>query len=160
MPRKHLASYLNDHLAGAATALELLKGLEKSHSGTDMGLFAAELRAEVSADREVLEALMERLGIARSAPRQMGGWLAEKAASLKLHLDDPADGTFRLLETLEALSLGIEGKHSLWCALEAAVATDAELVEDYSRLRQRAEEQRKRTELLRLSAARQALTGL
>lgn len=159
MSRKHLDSYLNDHLAGATTAVEMLEGLEKSRVGTELESFAAELRAEVAADREVLEALMDRLGISRSAPRQAGGWLAEKAAALKLRLDDPADGVFRLFETLEALSLGIEGKRSLWCALEAAAAADSDLREDYPRLRQRAEEQRSRIETLRLSAAPQALSA-
>jgi hypothetical protein len=36
--------YLNDHLAGSVTALELLEHLEKTHAGTTMERFAAELR--------------------------------------------------------------------------------------------------------------------
>jgi hypothetical protein len=39
---------------------------------------------------------------------------------LKLRFDDPNAGPLRLFESLEALSLGIEGKRSLWIALTAA----------------------------------------
>jgi hypothetical protein len=75
-----------------------------------------------------------------------------------LRLDDPARGALRLFEELEALSLGIEGKRSLWVALSAA-AKDAPSLQllDYERLASRAEEQRSRVEAKRLEAARKAL---
>lgn len=101
---------------------------------------------------------MDRLQIAESRTRKAAGWLAEKAAQLKLRLDDLTDGALRLHETLEALSLGIEGKRSLWRAL-AAAAEDAPAlrVADYEVLARRAEEQRDRVEIRRLEAARKAL---
>ncbi|HSF43371.1 MAG TPA: hypothetical protein VLT87_26460, partial [Thermoanaerobaculia bacterium] len=63
-----------------------------------------------------------------------------------------------LLEALDALSLGIEGKKILWRAL-AAAAEDAPALQgvDYEGLTRRAEEQRRRVEALRLDAARRAL---
>jgi len=159
MADKHLATYLNDHLAGAVAGLELLEHLETAHAGTDMGRFAAELRADVAADRQELEAVMERLDAGASRTRRASAWLAEKATELKLRLDDPAGGALRLLEALEALSLGIEGKRSLWRALAAAAEDAPSLqVADYQRLAQRAEEQRRRVEEVRLKAARGALT--
>ena len=120
MAREHIATYLNDHLAGATGAVELLEHLEKEHADTEVGRLASELRADVEADRQTLQSLMERLEVAQSRTQKAAAWLGEKAAELKLRLDDPAGGSLRLFESLEVLSLGIEGKRSLWRALAAA----------------------------------------
>lgn len=158
MADAHIATYLNDHLAGSVVALELLEHLEAAHAGTPLESFLAELRADIAADRGELESLMNRLGIAESRTRKASAWLAEKITELKLRIDDPAGGELRLFESLEALSLGIEGKHSLWLALAAAAADAPGLkVLDYDRLAQRAVEQRRRVETLRLETARKAL---
>jgi len=154
----HIATYLNDHLAGSVGALELLEHLEAAHTGTDLGRFATELRTDVAADRQELEELMERLDVTVSRTRQASAWLGEKFTELKLRLDDPSDGALRLLESLEVLSLGIEGKRGLWRALAAAAEdTPALRLAEYGRLEQRAEDQRGRVEAVRLEAARKAL---
>ena len=159
MASDYIATYLNDHLAGATGALELLEHLETEHAGTEVGRLAAELRADVAADRQTLESIMDRLQVAQSRTRKAAAWLGEKAAELKLRLDDPAGGSLRLFESLEALSLGIEGKRSLWRALAAAAEEAPHLrVADYEDLIRRAEEQRSRVEAARLEAARRALT--
>jgi hypothetical protein len=158
MADKHISTYLNDHLAGSAAALDLLEHLEAAHTGTDVGKLATELRADVAADRQELQELMSRLHVAESRTRKVTAWLAEKVTELKLRLDDPADGALRLLEALEALSLGIQGKRSLWRALAAAAEdTPALQVADYEALTRRAAEQRHRVEEMRLEAARRAL---
>jgi hypothetical protein len=155
---EHLATYLNDHLAGATAAIELLDQLEKAHAGESLAGVIAGLHADIEADRHELEDLMKRLDISESRTRKVSAWLTEKVAELKLRFDDPAGGALRLFESLEALSLGIEGKHSLWLALAAAAEDVPALrVADYERLARRAEEQRGRTEALRLEAARKAL---
>src|SRR5215212_3329376 len=110
MAEKHIATYLNDHLAGSTAALELLEHLESAHAGTEVVRFAAELRADVAADRQELEALMDRLQVAQSRTRRATAWLAEKASELKLRWEDRSGGPLHLLEALDALSLGIEGK--------------------------------------------------
>jgi len=158
MADEHIATYLNDHLAGATGALELLEHLESEHAGTDLGRLVGEVRAEVAEDREALKTVMERLQVSQSRTRKATGWLGEKAAQLKLRLDDPSGGELRLFESLEALSLGIEGKRSLWRALAAAAGDAPALrVADYEELIRRAEEQRSRVETARLEAARSAL---
>ena len=43
MQSKHLATYLNDHLAGAITAMELLAYLASIGKGTEIERFATEL---------------------------------------------------------------------------------------------------------------------
>jgi hypothetical protein len=56
MADQHIAAYLNDHLAGSVTAIELLEHLEKTFTGTATGRFAAELRADILLRRGALPA--------------------------------------------------------------------------------------------------------
>lgn len=158
MADEHIATYLNDHLAGSTAAVELLEHLEAAHAETRVGPFAAGLRADIEADRQELKALMGRLGVDESRLRKASGWLGGKFTELKLRLEDQSGGDLHLFESLEVLSLGIEGKHGLWQAL-AAAAQDAPAlrVADYERLAQRAVDQRSQVEAMRLEAARKAL---
>ena len=161
MTDTHLATYLNDHLAGAVAALELLEHLEKTHAGTPVARALSELRTEVDADREVLQSLMTRLGITESKPRKAAAWLAERLASLKLRLDDSGDGALRLFESLEVLSLGIEGKLGLWRTLAAVAVAQPDVGSvDYETLMSRAADQRGRAEKMRLRAAQAAFAGV
>lgn len=160
MANSHLATYLNDHLSGATAALELLEHLKSWYAGTDIENVAATLYADIAEDRQVLETLMERLGISKSVPRRVAAWLAEKAANLKLKLDDPSAKGLRLLESAEALSLGIEGKRLLWVSLESAVEAEPALRGlDFPQLQERAVEQRVLVEKIRLGAARTVING-
>lgn len=158
MAERYIATYLNDHLAGSVVALELLDHLIATHANADLAAFFQQLRADIAADRDELQGLMKHLGIGESRTRKVSAWLAEKMTELKLRLDDPEAGLLRLFESLEALSLGIEGKRSLWIALEAAAEeTPARRILDYERLKQRAQQQRDRVETLRIQTARKAL---
>jgi hypothetical protein len=158
MRYEHLATYLNDHLAGSVVALELMEHLERAHEGAPVATFLAGLRAEIAADRDELERIIERLGVRESLPRQAAAWFAEKIARLKLQLDTTAAGPMGLFEGLEVLSLGIEGKRSLWQAL-STIAGGAPALEgmDYGRLIERAAEQRRQVEAERLAVASAAL---
>ena len=160
MANEQLATYLNDHLAGSVVALELMEHLESAHAGTPLESFIAELRADVAEDRKELEALMSRLQITVSSTRKVAAWFTEKITEIKLRLDDPAGGALRLMEALDALSVGIEGKRLLWRTL-ATVAEEADWlrVVDYERLIARADEQRSRVEEVRLKAAKAALSA-
>jgi hypothetical protein len=159
MASEHIATYLNDHLAGSVVALELLEHLQSTHSDGELGVFFKQLRTDVAADRDELQKMMERLDIAESRTRKASAWLAEKMTELKLRFDDPKDGPLRLFESLEALSLGIEGKRSLWIALLTAAQSSPSLrLLDYERLIKRAQEQRDRVEAHRIETARKALT--
>jgi hypothetical protein len=160
MANEHLATYLNDHLAGSVVALELLEHLVSSYAGTRLESFFKNLTAEITADREKLEGLMSQLEITESRPRKASAWLTEKVTALKLLLDDPADGDLRLFESLEALSLGIEGKRGLWLALAAVAERSPQMrVLDYPKLIRRAEEQRSKVEEKRIETAKRALVG-
>jgi hypothetical protein len=155
MANKHLATYLNDHLAGSVSALELLDYLAAIESEADLKPFIVSLRADIAADRQTLEALMQASEITASPARRVAAWLAEKMTTLKLRLDDPTAGALRLLEALEIVQVGVEGKRALWRGLaEAHVPGFPE--EEYRRLEQRSEEQHARVEVVRLAAAKVA----
>jgi hypothetical protein len=110
----NLKTYLQDHLAGALHAIELLKTMRDHNLGDPLAEFASRLLAEVEADRDVLAALNEKLGGSSGGPKEWGAWLTEKASRLKLkHGTGDGLGTF---ESLEFLVLGIHGKRALWSA--------------------------------------------
>ena len=158
MADDYIATYLNDHLAGSVVAVELMENLETVYAGQPIADFIAKLRADIEVDIRELEDLMGQLQISESRTRKASAWLTEKFTQLKLRLDDPAHSDLRLFESLEALSLGIEGKRSLWLALSAAAKLSPQLrIANYQRLQQRAEEQRARVEDQRLELARKAL---
>ena len=160
MAKEHLATYLNDHLSGSVAAIELLENLQVAYAGTELEHFCAELRNDIEADRQELMSLIDRLDIAQSATRKAGAWVSEKLAELKMRLDDSAHGPLRLLESLEAVELGINGKLALWRALIAAaeVAPALRGALDYQRLAKRAAEQIERVGAHRLNAAKAAFT--
>jgi hypothetical protein len=127
MSTNHVAAYLNDHLAGAIGGIELAEHLANRGFDPAVAAIATPLLAEIREDRQTLEQLMQRLHIAPSHPRQAATWLMAKAGELKAAWDDPAGGALRLLQTTEALSLGIAGKEALWSGLAAAAEQIAAL---------------------------------
>jgi hypothetical protein len=62
MANDALPTYLQDHLAGALHAIELLKGMRDHFVGEPLGNFASRLLADVEADRDVLAGLTESAG--------------------------------------------------------------------------------------------------
>jgi hypothetical protein len=158
MAVQHVASYLTDHLAGSVVAIDLLHQLEDGRTGAELELAFGQLRTDIEADREELRALMNKLKIEESRFRQTVAWFTAKLVEFKLRVEDRSDSPLRLLESIEAVALGIDGKSALWRALEAAAEISPELQGiDYKRLKQRADEQRQRAENMRLTAAKAAL---
>lgn len=157
MNSDNLSVYLNDHLAGSMAGLEILESLCGLLENSEFAAEIEALRAEVEQDREELEQLIERLGYKQSAVRKASGWLAEKAMTLKLLVDDPRSGPLRIYESLEALSLGVEGKRCLWEAMIAVAGDDPRInLTQIRDLHDRARDQRHRVERMRLSTAQSA----
>ena len=150
-----LATYLQDHLAGAAAAIELLEMLRDQHEGESVGDLAAQLLAEVEADR-VLDALARRVAGGSSLLKDATGWLGAKISQLKLGRQTA--GTLGMFQALETLALGLLGKLALWRALLEVAPSDARLSGvDFQALAERAEAQHAHVEGQRLALARPAL---
>jgi hypothetical protein len=152
---EELTDYLNDHLAGSVGALELLDRLIKAYEGKPLEKFFRDMRGDIEQDQEQLKELIAKLGIAESAVRKAGAWVAEKLSRPKIDLGEGSKIDIGLFLALEALVLGITGKRSLWRALQCASRTLPELARlDYPGLENRAIEQCERVEARRLEIAR------
>jgi len=152
-----LHTYLNDHLAGSVAALELIGHLTKKFPGTELENFLANLYAEIAADQQVLRDLLDAFEKSESAIRKAGAWVAEKFGRAKFGIGKYDVSGVGLLEALEGLTLGISGKQLLWRALAVASEVWAPLRgPDYGELERRATEQRDKTDVKRLEAAREA----
>lgn len=150
--------YLNDHLAGAMLGSNLAEQIQSHNEGTPLGDLVGSLATKIEEDRQTLIEIMDRLEISKNPVKQATSWVAEKASKPKfggLTSNDPEFGTFMALETL---SLGVEGKASLWKALKD-VADDYPALApvDFDGLVERALAQRSSLEDERMAAARRAL---
>ncbi|MDQ6622158.1 MAG: hypothetical protein M3Y86_01560 [Verrucomicrobiota bacterium] len=142
-----LDTYLNDHLAGAVGAVDMLEAMIDAHEDKPLAPFLRALKADIESDQGELQQLMTRLGIGESTIKKAGAWVAEKFSRAKLRLGDSGEPNLALLQALESLSLGITGKRSLWRSLGAAASAAPRLAGfDFARLEQRALEQFERVE--------------
>jgi len=154
---ENLGTYLNDHVAGSVLALELLDHLIDLPEAPDRKLLA-QLRIEIQEDQDALRQLLRSVGAKESTARKAAAWLTEKLGRAKLRIDESGSGELRMLEGLETLALGIQGKLALWRSL--AILRDAVpplKTLDLGRLQSRALEQFERVDRLRLDAVRRIL---
>jgi hypothetical protein len=151
-----LGTYLQDHLAGAKHAVELLEWMKKEHQDDGLGRFVGELLLKVENDREVLQKVAERTGAGPSNVKEMGSWLGEKVGRLKLR--DHGEMNLGTFEALEFMVLGIHGKLVMWRALAELAVNDRRLKGfDLGQLVLSAEEQENAVDEWRLRIARTAL---
>jgi hypothetical protein len=157
--QKLLRIYLNDHLAGSVAGLEIAKRSASSNEGSSFGGFLQGLTADIEQDKRALETIMDTLGVPQDALKQGAAWVAEKLGRLKLNGQVTGYSDLSRLVELEGLSIGVEGKASLWRSLKLLSASDERL--DGAHLDEligRAESQRDELETFRLKAAELALT--
>lgn len=114
---ENLERYLNDHLAGSVAAVDTIELLADRSENEDDRKFYTNLLAKVEKDREVLGNLLKKAGQDRSGFLEAAGELTAKASRLKLRWEGLSTGSLGLLEAIEMLALGIEGKRRLWLLL-------------------------------------------
>jgi hypothetical protein len=154
--RRLLAIYLNDHMAAATGAMELVRRAAASNRGTPYGAALAQLRIEIEEDRAALASIMDRLGVRIDRARTAVAWSAEKLGRLKLNGQLTGYSPLSRLEEIEILELGVTGKLLLWEALGRALPPGVS-GDELSALADRARDQRRRLEPIRLEAASDAL---
>jgi hypothetical protein len=154
--RSGLSAYLNDHLAGSVAALQLVRRRRDREGDSDLGRTLARVAEEIEEDRATLERVMDEVGVARNPAKQLGARGADLLMRVKQSLPVVGVGSSAtvLLEDLELLSLGIEGKALLWQALGTLVGTEREIDDvDFEALESRARSQRALLEPFRREAA-------
>ena len=151
------ATYLNDHLAGSTIALELCRRSASSNRGSLYGQALSELCEQIAQDRQMLESIMQRLGVRKDRVKLTLAWCGEKLGRAKPNGRLLSYSPLSRLEELEGLAIGVHGKLMLWEALEHG-NTDGRLADlDFENLRARALEQQRALEGLRREAVAQAL---
>jgi hypothetical protein len=152
---KELESYLNDHLAGSVSALELLDHYSQMYKGKPLGLFFSEMYAEIRADQTTLRDVMHSLGIKESNLRKAGAWVAEKAGQTRLMIAGDEPRGLGLVLTLEGLIMGVTGKRMVWRTLAAAKLPEMNRY-DFEQLEHRAEQQIEGIEVERIRTVQHA----
>lgn len=155
---KDLDSYLNDHLAGSISALELIAHGVDAHKDEPLGSFFVEIEREIKADQDRLREVMRTLGVKESKIRQAGAWAAEKVGRARLIIAGDEGGRLGLVLTFEGLVMGVTGKKLLWRALAAAKLPQLNGY-NFEDLQRRAEQQVERIEAERISVIREAFAG-
>ena len=153
-----LSIYLNDHLAGSTVGLDLARRAASENEGSSYGKVLAEVAEEIAEDREALIDIMDRLSVRHDRLKVAGAWAAEKLGRLKLNGSLLSYSPLSRLEGIEGISLGVEGKLSLWQSLKITHGDDPRLRGvDLDALIARARSQRQRLERQRRKAAKEAL---
>ncbi len=127
MVSAQLATYLNDHLAGSMTAIDLAEKAAEKNRGSRLGVFLAELLKEIDEDRLTLEGIMERLGVEKGGVKASAGRVVEKVSRLRLHEKVTGDADLSRVLELETLIMGVTGKLQLWHSLQESTASDSRL---------------------------------
>jgi len=83
-----------------------------------------------------------------------GNGVIETFARLKMKVDDLSGSRLKLLESVEAVAVGIHGKGALWRVVRVVPAAGGP---DYDMLLARAGDQRERIEAVRVNAVKTAL---
>jgi hypothetical protein len=152
MATEPIIVYLDDHLAGSATAIQILEVLRDD---TGLGAWSSAMLKEIEADRRVLSDLRLRIDHTPNPLKEAIGWVAGTLGRVKLH--QQLSGPVGKLEALEALAVGIQGKLALLKALHVAVDPRLSGI-DFEQLRARALAQYDEVEERRLEIARAVLS--
>lgn len=147
MDDARLRTYLNDHLAGASAAVWTLVRMAADHRDDELGAPLAELRDQISMDRDALRDAVGRLPAGESAWKRAVGAVGSLAGWARNLLPDSSRPS--PAEELEALAIGVWGKRLLWGTMTRVAERDRRFADlDVDELAERADAQEK--ELLRL----------
>ncbi|HJR97399.1 MAG TPA: hypothetical protein VJ979_05785 [Actinomycetota bacterium] len=123
MEHRALRAYLEDHLVGSEAGLRAARRLQRRSQG---GLrdAADELVSHIPAEQQILREVMSAAG-RRPQPVRIASHAAGAASSIAIwvrrNLPEPVPSA---LEDLEALIVGVRGKHLLWRTLAQVAAAD------------------------------------
>jgi hypothetical protein len=157
MASEALEIYLNDHLAGASAAIQLIERLQSDHAEERHATELARLHNEIEDDIETLRSILDAVESRHHLVKHAAAQVLEQLSQVKL--SKVATGSLeltRLLE-LETLYLGVHGKRALWRSLRAIGSNGPLASYDFDGLIDRANSQLEALDRLRIDAATTAL---
>jgi hypothetical protein len=119
-----LTIYLNDHLAGATTGVELAVRIASENDNAAIRGSLERLAHEIHEDRESLITIMGALEVPVDRAKVALGWTAEKVGRLRPSGQLRGYSPLARLLELEGLLAGIQAKQALWRALIRAGLAD------------------------------------
>ena len=157
--KTRLATYLNDHRAGASAGVELARRLCRNNQDNEYGPPLEGIARDVEEDIEALEEVMSRFGVEPDPVKRAAAWSLEKVGRLKLNGQLLGHSPLSRLVELEGMTMGVSGKLAMWIVLNDLYADDPRLDGiDLANLVDRARDQRQTLESLRRQAAAEGLT--
>jgi hypothetical protein len=153
--RSALRAYLNDHLAGSTSALDLVRRRASSAEG-DLGTVFEGLAAELELEQRFLRRAM---AAARLDPQPHKQALA--VATAWIDVLRPRRQPPNLVRDLEVMATGVRGKELLWATIRALSAVDTPMLdpEDLARLEEMATTQSRELRRQHDLAVRRELAG-
>lgn len=152
-----LETYLQDHRAGAEMGSDLARRVADENLGTPYEDVLVRIAQEIEQDVAVLEDIMGRFGVSKSALKTAGAKLGEKLARLKPNERLTGYSPLSRVLELEGLRSGVQGKLGLWDSLTQLAPYEARLDEDQiAALRDKAQRQTEELRELHAMAAREA----
>jgi hypothetical protein len=117
---RELATYLNDHLAGAEAGRRLASRLARTVAEPEL----SGIDTEIDRDHAALRRIMHDLDVPRSRLKQVAGGAAEMAGRIKLRLGSAGAREVEQLLGLEAMAVGVAGRLRLWRSLELLASAE------------------------------------
>ena len=155
MDRAALRVYLNDHLAGSTSALDLVRRRASGAEG-DLGRVFEGLAAELELEQRFLREAMAAAGVGPQAHKQALAVAAAWVDVLRPRRQPP-----NLVRDLEVIATGVRGKELLWATIDALRAVGTILLdpEDLARLQEMAAAQSRELGRQHDLAVRRELAG-
>jgi hypothetical protein len=124
-----LGIYLNDHLAGATSGMELARRMTAAaEPGSTAAATLRRVTSEIVEDRQALIAMMTALGVPVRGYKVFGAWAGEKAGRVfKFNGHLLTRSPLSQLEETEILVLGVVGKGAGWRTLRRLADRDGRL---------------------------------
>ena len=116
--QRYFSIFLRDHMVAAVAGLELARRTRGENKEGELGAFLATLVTKLESERGTLRDLARRVEIEPSSIGEAGGWLAEKAARIKLNGQLFGYSPLSRVAELEALMVFAQQRLAFWRILE------------------------------------------
>jgi len=160
MSAEPLAVYLNHHLAGSTAGITLMDDLAERVEGTALAAKLRTVAAQAREDQQLVRDVLARLAAGERRAGQAAAWVTEKVSEGHLALMARHHPALAVLEGLESLTLGLQGKLAMFRLLTEIAPGDPRLADlPFAARAERTADQQAAVEAERLAAAREAFAA-